>query len=131
MSTSETIKTQADIFVSQLEKIAELTDYNINLSIEPKKDKNFKPTGFMDSETIRSFRSEGTEYKNFSVARKTNGDAYYYRGKLTSKNEKWFTKEIESINKQMAILKQRLLTLETFQDLGVFPVYLCESQYSQ
>lgn len=84
MSTSETIKTQADIFVSQLEKIAELTDYNINLSIEPKKDKNFKPTGFMDSETIRSFRSEGTEYKNFSVARKTNGDAYYYRGKLTT-----------------------------------------------
>ncbi len=84
MSTSEIIKKQTNKYIDQLKEIVELTDYNINVTIEPKKDINFKPTGFVDSETIKSFRSKGTEYESFSVARKTNGEAYYYRGKLTS-----------------------------------------------
>lgn len=84
MNTPELIKKQTYKYINQLKKIDELTDYNVNITIEPKKENiNFKPTGYVSSNSLKKFKSKETENEGFLTARKTNGHGYYYRGKLT------------------------------------------------
>lgn len=83
MNISEVIKKQTNEYVDQLKEIDELTDYNVNITIEPKEE-NFKPTGYVNSSSLKNFKLKETEKERFLIARKANGHEYYYRGKLTS-----------------------------------------------
>lgn len=84
MTTAEIIEQKTKNFVDHICGITNLNGYNVRLSIEPKEDPNFKPTGEVDLETIRSWKTTETDSDRFTTVRKTNGNGYYYRGKLTT-----------------------------------------------
>lgn len=84
MNTPELIKKQTYKYINQLKEIDELTDYNVNITIEPKEENtNLKPTGYVSSNSLKKVQQKETKNESFLIARKINGRGYYYRGKLT------------------------------------------------
>ena len=71
-------------YIGRISNIPELNGYDVTLKIEPKQDPNYRSTGSVDWDTFKSWETKGTEDESFSVIRKSNGNGYYYRGKLTS-----------------------------------------------